>query len=91
MNGISTKMVKANNDAAVWLIEGFVPGKAATGVSASASAGATPYPMLPFAGLLHNALGSELSDFLQGKENVYQALADVEAAYTASAKEKGFL
>ena len=91
MNGISTEMVKANNDAAVWLIKGFVPGKAATGVSESASAGATPYPMLPYAGLLHNALGSEISDFLQGKENVYQALADVEAAYTASAKEKGFL
>ena len=91
MKGISTEMVRANNDAAVWLIDGFVPGKAATGVSASASAGATPYPMLPYAGLLHNALGSELSEFLQGKESAQQALSDVEAAYTASAKEKGFL
>ena len=91
MNGISTEMVKSNNDAAVWLIEGFVPGKAATGVSASASAGATPYPMLPYAGLLHSALGSELAEFLQGNESAQQALADVEAAYTASAKEKGFL
>ena len=91
MKGISTEMVRANNDAAVWLIDGFVPGKAASGVSASASAGATPYPMLPYAGLLHNALGSELSEFLQGKESAQQALSDVEAAYTASAKEKGFL
>ena len=91
MNGISTEMVKSNNDAAVWLIEGFVPGKAATGVSASASAGATPYPMLPYAPLLHSALGSELAEFLQGNESAQQALADVEAAYTASAKEKGFL
>ena len=91
MKGISTEMVRANNDAAVWLIDGFVPGKAATGVSASASVGATPYPMLPYAGLLHNALGSELSEFLQGKESAQQALSDVEAAYTASAKEKGFL
>ena len=91
MKGISTEMVRANNEAAVWLIDGFVPGKAATGVSASASAGATPYPMLPYAGLLHNALGSELSEFLQGKESAQQALSDVEAAYTASAKEKGFL
>jgi hypothetical protein len=47
--------------------------------------------MLPYAGLLHNALGSELSEFLQGKESAQQALSDVEAAYTASAKEKGFL
>ena len=91
MKGISTEMVRANNDAAVWLIDGFVPGKAATGVSASASAGATPYPMLPYAGLLHTALGSEISEFLQGNESAQQALADVEAAYTASAKEKGFL
>ena len=91
MNGISTEMVKANNNEAVWLIEGFVPGKAATGVSASASAGAIPYPMLPYAGLLHSALGSELAEFLQGNESAQQALADVEAAYTASAKEKGFL
>jgi len=53
MNGISTDVVKANNDKAVWLVEGFVPGKAAAGVSASATAGAPPYPMLPYAGLLH--------------------------------------
>ena len=91
MNGISTEMVKANNNEAVWLIEGFVPGIAASGVSASASAGATPYPMLPYAGLLHSALGSELAEFLQGNESAQQALADVEAAYNASAKEKGFL
>ena len=91
MNGISTDVVKANNDKAVWLVEGFVPGKAAAGVSASAKAGAPPYPMLPYAGLLHSALGSELADFLQGNESAQQALADVEAAYNATAKEKGFL
>ena len=91
MNGISTDVVKANNDKAVWLVEGFVPGKAAAGVSASAKAGATPYPMLPYAGLLHSALGSELAEFLQGNESAQQALADVEAAYNATAKEKGFL
>ena len=91
MNGISTDVVKANNDKAVWLVEGFVPGKAAAGVSASATAGAPPYPMLPYAGLLHSALGSELADFLQGNESAQQALADVEAAYNATAKEKGFL
>jgi multiple sugar transport system substrate-binding protein len=91
MNGISTDVVKANNDKAVWLVEGFVPGKAAAGVSASAKAGAPPYPMLPYAGLLHSALGSELAEFLQGNESAQQALADVEAAYNATAKEKGFL
>jgi multiple sugar transport system substrate-binding protein len=91
VHGISPEMVRANNDKAVWLIEGYVPGKAAEGVSASAVGGASPYPMLPYMGLLHTALGAEISDFLQGKESAQQALADVEAAYTTAAKEKGFL
>lgn len=91
MNGISTEMVQANNDKAVWLIKGYQPGKAAEGIAATASAGAKPYPMIPFMGALHTALGNELSDFLQGNESAEQALADVEAAYTAAAKEQGFL
>ena len=91
MNGISTEMVQANNDAATWLIEGYVPSKAASGVAATAMNGASPYPMLPFMGALHGAAGSELSDFLQGNESAEQALADMEAAYNVAAKEKGFL
>ena len=76
---------------AVWLIDGYEPTPAAVGVFAAAQAGSTPYPMLPYQGLLHTALGAELSDFMQGKESAEQALADAEAAYTAAAKEKGFL
>ena len=91
INGISTDMVKANNDLATWLIEGYVPDATAAGVAATAAGGANPYPMLPFMGTLHGALGGELSDFLQGNESAEQALADVEAAYTTAAKEKGFL
>ncbi len=91
VNGIRPDVVAANNDEAVWLADGFTPGPAATGVFATASAGARPYPMIPFMGLMHTALGAELSDFLQGNETAEQALADVEAAYTAAAKEQGFL
>lgn len=91
LKGISPEMVKANNDLSVWLIDGYQPGKGAKGVYASAQAGAAPYPMLPFMSPLHSALGSEISEFLQGKESAEQALADVEAAYNAAAKEKGFL
>lgn len=76
---------------AVWLIAGYEPSEAAKGVFAAAKAGTTPYPMLPYMGLLHTALGNELADFLQGKESAEQALSDVEAAYVAAAKEKGFL
>ncbi len=76
---------------AVWLIDGYEPTDAAAGVFDAAERGSVPYPMLPFQGLLHTALGAELADFMQGKESAEQALADTEAAYIAAAKEKGFL
>lgn len=76
---------------AVWLIDGYEPTPAAVGVFAAANAGAIPYPMLPFMGLMHTALGNELDDFMQGNESAEQALADVEAAYIAAAREQGFL
>lgn len=90
-SALNPDMVAANNDDAVWLLDGFVPGQAAEGVSATAAAGAAPYPMLPQIGLMHNALGAELGDFLQGNESAEEALADVEAAYVTAAKEAGFL
>lgn len=76
---------------AVWMIEGYTPAPVNDGVFAAIAAGTTSYPMLPYHGLLHTALGGNLSDFLLGKESAEQALADAEAAYTAAAKEKGFL
>ena len=91
MNGLSEDRIKANNDIAVWLARGYAPGATAEGVFATAAAGTAPYPMIPFMGLLHTALGNELSGYLQGTESAEQALADVEAAYTAAAKEQGFL
>jgi hypothetical protein len=76
---------------AVWMIEGYKPAPVNDGVFAAINMGSQPYPMLPFMGLLHSAAGDNLADFLQGKESAEQALADIEAAYSAAAKEKGFL
>ncbi len=76
---------------AVWLMDGFQAQPVNEGVLATVAAGANPYPMLPFMGLLHSALGDNLADYLQGNESAEQALADVEAAYTAAAKEQGYL
>ncbi len=76
---------------AVWMIDGYTPAPVNEGVFKTMAAKAVPYPMLPYHGLLHTALGDNIADFLQGKESAEQALADVEAAYTAAAKEKGFL
>lgn len=90
-SALTPEMVAANNDDAVWLLSGFKPGPAAAGVAATASGGAKPYPMIPQIGIMHGALGSELSDFLKGSESAEQALADAEAAYITAAKEAGFL
>ncbi len=93
MNGIDPSMMSDENirTQAVWLIDGYKPTEAAIGVFEAAKMGTTPYPMLPYMGLMHTALGAELPDFMQGKETAEQALADVEAAYVAAAKEKGYL
>jgi len=47
--------------------------------------------MLPYMGILHTAFGSNIADFLQGKESAEQTLTDITDAYTAGAKEAGFL
>jgi len=76
---------------AVWLIKGYEPTTASRGVVAAAQMGTKPYPMVSYQGLLHSALGAEIVDFMQGKEDAATALADTEAAYTAAATEKGYL
>lgn len=76
---------------AVWMIDGYEPTPASAGVFATMSSGAKPYPMIPYASLLHSALGDELADFFSDKESAEKTLADIEAAYITKAKEKGFL
>jgi len=73
------------------MIDGYEPTPASAGVFATMSSGAKPYPMIPYASLLHTALGNELPDFFSGKESAEKTLEDVEAAYITAAKEKGFL
>ena len=91
VGAMTPEMVAEHNDDAVWLIDGFKPGPAAAGVAATATGGAMSYPMIPYIGLMHNAFGAELVDFLKGSEGAEQAIADVEAAYVTAAKEAGFL
>jgi ABC-type glycerol-3-phosphate transport system substrate-binding protein len=91
LEGADGEMVRANNDLAVWLDPAYDPQPASAGVFASAAAGAQSYPMLPYMGILHTAFGSNIADFLQGKESAEQTLTDITDAYTAGAKEAGFL
>ena len=78
-------------DQAVWLIDGYEPAPVSEGVMAAVKAGSKPYPMLPYMGLLQTAAGDNISDFLIDKESAEQTLADIEAAYSAAAKEKGYI
>lgn len=93
MNGIDPSMMESEEirTQAVWLIDGYEPTPAAVGVFEAAAMNTIPYPMLPYMGLMHSALGAELTDFMNGSESAEQALKDIEAAYIAAAKEKGFL
>ncbi|AUH34258.1 ABC transporter substrate-binding protein [Paracoccus tegillarcae] len=91
MVGISPETVAENQEAAVWLVAGYEPTPAAIGVAADLEAGARPYPMLPYMGLLHTALGDNLAEFMQGQESAEQALSDVSAAYMTAATEAGFI
>lgn len=76
---------------AVWMIDGYEPTPVSSGVLATIRSGAQPYPMLPFMGLLHSALGDNIAPFLQGRATATETLAAIEAAYTAAARERGFL
>ena len=91
MEGIDTEMVKANNNAAVWLIPGFVPGRLAQGAIASAMAGAPNYPSTTAGGLISAVIGEQVADFLTGKKTAEKTLADIEATYLTRAKEGGLV
>jgi ABC-type glycerol-3-phosphate transport system substrate-binding protein len=91
MEGIDEEMVKANNDAAVWLIKGYEPGRLAMGAAASAEAGAPAYPASGPMGMMHTAAGDGLADYLTGKKDAETALKDIEASYLTAAKEAGLV
>jgi ABC-type glycerol-3-phosphate transport system substrate-binding protein len=92
MEALDTEMVQANNDAAVWLVDGYVAGDAAAGAIATANNGAAPYPSSqPGMGAMHTALGSGIASFLTGEKDARTALADIETAYTIAATESGLI
>lgn len=93
MHALSPELLAdpARASTAVWLIKGYEPTPAAAGVFANMQAGTRAYPMLPYMGMLHTALGDNLAEFMQGQESAEQALNDVVTAYNTAAKEAGFL
>jgi multiple sugar transport system substrate-binding protein len=91
MNGITPEVIAANNDAAVWLGAGL---HARSGGGGRRRLGRRRgYPLSD--GALHGADAHRARrqpvGVPAGSESAEQALADAEAAYTAAAKEQGFL
>ncbi|QUJ75443.1 extracellular solute-binding protein [Sulfitobacter albidus] len=93
MEGIDSETVKANNDAAIWLIEGYEPTDLAAGAIATATAQPAPpaYPSTSQMGLLHTVLGNEVPAFLTGERDAAATLVAIEEGYTTAAKEAGVL
>jgi len=91
MEGIDSEMVQANNDVAVWLVDGYEPTAMAKGAIATAEAGAVPYPASPQMGLMHTALGNNLAAYFTGEATAEEALASVEQAYMNAATEAGLV
>ncbi len=91
VHGIRPEIAQENAEVAAWLIRGYEPTPAAVGVFETMAAGAKPFPMLPYMGVLFTAIGDNLSEFMQGQETAEQALADATQAYNTAAREAGFL
>lgn len=93
MEGMDTEMVTAHNNDAIWLIEGYEPGRLAQGAIATATHVPPPpsYPSTTSQGLMHTALGNQLAAYFTGEKSAEETLAAVEADYTTAAKEAGLL
>jgi multiple sugar transport system substrate-binding protein len=93
MEGLTEDVVKANNEAAIWLVAGYQPSDMASGAIATATAtpAPAPYPSTSQMGLMHTALGNVLPAFFTGEMSAQDALAAVEDAYKTAAEEAGLL
>jgi ABC-type glycerol-3-phosphate transport system substrate-binding protein len=93
MEGMDREMVQANNDDAIWLIDGYEPSRLAAGAIATATADPAPlsYPSTSEMGLMHSAIGNVISGYLTGERSAEDTLAAIEADYLTAAKEAGLV
>ena len=91
MEGVKRDVLVQHPDTAIWLSSEPIESEIAVGTLASAAAGAPSYPASAAIGMMHTAAGNNIADFLTGAESAEQALADIEAEYTAAAREAGLI
>ena len=91
LHAISPGVANAHADAAVWLAGDSNKSASASGILDSMHRGAKSYPMAPYMGYLHDALGSNLAAFMQGRKSAGKTLQDAVTTYTTAAREAGYL
>jgi ABC-type glycerol-3-phosphate transport system substrate-binding protein len=91
--GLSPEMVKANNGAAIWLVPGYEPDRLAKGAIDTLNTSPAPksYPSTSAMGLMHTAVGNNVSDYLTGATDAETTLAEIEKDYLVSAREAGLI
>ena len=85
------EMVRANNDANIWLIDGYEPPEIARGAIETLTAGAPNYPASSAMALLHTELGNAVPSFLTGERSAEETLAEIERRYETAAVEAGLI
>lgn len=91
VSGAGAEMVFANNDTAIWLIEGYRPGPLAKGAIDTIENGAPSAPSTSWRGVLDAAVTKNVPDFMLGNKTAAQTLQKIEADYTISAQDVGLL
>ncbi|GAA0834341.1 extracellular solute-binding protein [Marinomonas arenicola] len=91
MQGLNQDMVKKNMDDAIWLVKGYKPSRLSDGAIQNAINRTPSYPLNSKIGLMHSALGKDVSDYLTGQKTAEETLKEVEYNYITAAKESGLL
>jgi len=91
MEALDEETTAKGNDLTIWVRSSYKPTRFATGVAASANAGAPQWPSEPYFGLAHGEIGKIIPDVMTGAMTPKAALDAAAVAYAKAAAEKGFL
>ena len=91
MESLDEETMRRGNDLTVWIRSAYKPTRFATGVTASAKAGAPIWPTEPFFSLAQGEIGKIVPEVLTGAMAPRAALDAAAAAYAKAAAEKGFI
>jgi multiple sugar transport system substrate-binding protein len=91
MESLDEETMKKGNDLTIWIRSTYTPTRFASGVAASAKAGAPLWPTEPYFGLANAEINKVIPDVLTGAVSPRAGLAIAAAGYEKLAKEQGFI